>query len=143
MSPDNNRSYAILILRVSLGVLFIAHGLAKLLIFTLPGTVAFFEAVGFAGVLVYPVVLIELLGGSLLVLGVYTRWASLSLVPVMIGATTVHWANGWAFNAENGGWEFPVFLIMACLALFFLGEDGAFALSRRSATAIAPSHSRA
>lgn len=132
MSRANRRSYAVFVLRVSLGVLFLAHGLLKLLVYTLPGTAAFFESVGFPGVLAYPVFATEVLGGTLLVLGLYTRWAALAQVPVMLGATTVHWPNGWIFAHPSGGWEFPVFVGLACVALFLVGEDGAFAVSRRA-----------
>lgn len=132
MSHTESRPYAVFLLRLGLGVLFIAHALLKLLVYTLPGTAAFFESVGVPGPLAYPVFLTELLGGSLLVLGLYTRWAALAHVPVMLGATTVHWPNGWVFAHPSGGWEFTVFVALACLALFLLGEDGAFALSARS-----------
>jgi putative oxidoreductase len=117
------------VLRVSLGIVFAAHALLKLLVFTLPGTAAFFEQVGFPGFMAYPVFAVELMGGLLLAAGLWTRWAALALVPVMIGATTVHWANGWAFTSPNGGWEFPAFLAAAAFSLFLDGRDGAFAVS--------------
>ena len=60
-------------------------------------------------------------------LGVYTRRVSLALVPILIGAAMVHVPNGWVFSAPNGGWEYPVFLVMASLAQALLG-DGALAL---------------
>ena len=34
---------------------------------------------------------------------------SLTLIPVLLGATWVHLGNGWLFSAEGGGWEFPLF----------------------------------
>ena len=43
--------YAALTLRVSLGVMFIAHALLKLFVFSLPGTVGFFQSLGLPGVL--------------------------------------------------------------------------------------------
>ena len=46
--------YAAFVLRLSLGVMFVAHGLLKVLVFTLPGTVQFFDGAGFAGWLAYP-----------------------------------------------------------------------------------------
>lgn len=131
MIQSHNPPYAVLVLRLSLGILFVAHALVKLFVYTVPGTAAFFESVGFPGALAYPVIAIELVGGGFLVAGLYTRWAALALIPIMIGATTVHWPNGWVFNNPNGGWEFTVFLAAACLVLFLLGEDGAFALSSR------------
>jgi putative oxidoreductase len=117
------------LLRVSLGVMWIAHALLKLLVFTLPGTAAFFESVGIPGVLAYPVFGVELLGGIALVLGIYARQVSLALVPVMLAAASVHLPNGWVFTSPGGGWEYPVFLATASLALWLLG-DGAAAIRR-------------
>lgn len=133
MRSRTSRPYAVLILRVSLGVLFLAHALQKLLVYTLPGTAAFFDSVGFPGFLAYPVFTVELIAGLLLIAGLYTRWAALSLVPVMLGATAVHWPNGWVFNNPNGGWEFTAFLAVTAFHLFLLGEDGPFALARGAA----------
>jgi putative oxidoreductase len=117
------------LLRVSLGVMWIAHALLKLLVFTLPGTAQFFQSVGFPGVLAYPVFAIELLGGIALVLGLYARQVSLALVPIMLAAASVHLGNGWVFTSPNGGWEYPVFLAVASVALWLAG-DGAYALGR-------------
>ena len=119
--------YGALILRLSLGVMFIAHALLKLVVFTLPGTVQFFEGIGYPGFLAYVVFGAELVGGALLVLGAYTRWVSLALIPILIGAALVHFPNGWVFSAPNGGWEYPVFLAVACAVQALLG-DGAWAL---------------
>ncbi|MBI2313710.1 MAG: DoxX family protein [Betaproteobacteria bacterium] len=120
-------SLAALLLRLSLGAMFIAHGLLKVLVFTLPGTVGFFESQGFPGFLAYVVTFAEIGGGLLLVTGLYARWVALLLMPVLIGATLVHLPNGWLFTAKGGGWEYPVFLTVAALVQFLLGE-GAFAL---------------
>ena len=117
------------LLRVSLGVMWIAHALLKLLVFTLPGTAQFFESVGIPGVMAYPVFAVELAGGTALVLGLYARPVSLALVPVMIAAASVHVPNGWVFTSPGGGWEYPAFLTVASIALWLFG-DGAVALKR-------------
>ena len=130
-STRNAPAYGVALLRVSLGIMWIAHALLKLLVFTLPGTAAYFASVGLPGPLAYPVFAIEIVGGAALILGVYARQASLALVPIMVGAAWVHFPNGWAHTSPNGGWEYPVFLIVASVALWLLG-DGALVL-RRSA----------
>ena len=132
MSPiDNTRTalYGVALLRVSLGVMWIAHAMLKLFVFTLPGTARFFVSVGFPGFLAYPVFAAELLGGLALVFGFYPRQVSLALVPIMAAAASVHLSNGWVFTSANGGWEYPVFLTIASIALWLLG-DGAMAARR-------------
>lgn len=121
--------YGVTLLRVSLGVMWIAHALLKLLVFTLPGTAQYFASMGFPGFLAYPVFAAELLGGVALVLGWYARQAALALVPVMAVAAWVHVPNGWVHTSAGGGWEYPVFLVAASLALWLIG-DGAAALRR-------------
>lgn len=127
MKDQLPHAYGALLLRLSLGIMFIAHGLLKVLVFTMPGTVGFFESVGFPGFMAYLVVLAELGGGVALIAGVMVRWVSLALVPVLLGAAWVHLPNGWVFSADGGGWEYPVFLVAATLVQALLGA-GACAL---------------
>ncbi len=122
-------AFGITLLRVSLGVMWIAHALLKLLVFGLPGTAQFLESVGFPGPLAYPLFAVELVGGAALVLGVYARQVSLALTPVMFLAATVHFGNGWLHTSPGGGWEYPIFLTIASLALWLIG-DGALAWRR-------------
>jgi putative oxidoreductase len=126
---NNAAGYGIALLRTSLGVMWIAHALLKLLVFTLPGTAQFFQSVGLPGFLAYPVFAIELAGGVALVLGVYARQVALLLVPIMAVATSVHIGNGWVHTSQGGGWEYPAFLISASIALWLAG-DGALSLKR-------------
>jgi putative oxidoreductase len=119
------------VLRVSLGTMFIAHALLKYFVFTLPGTVQFFSSLGLPGGLAYFTFAAELAGGVLLIVGAYARYVSIALVPILIGAAWAHFGNGWVFSAPNGGWEYPVFLAVASVVQFLIG-DGAFALRRSS-----------
>jgi putative oxidoreductase len=130
MNPSTSSlQLGIAVLRMSLGVMWIAHALLKLFVFTLPGTAQYFASIGFPGFLAYPVFAAELLGGIALVLGVYARQTALVLVPVMVVAAWVHAPNGWVHTSPGGGWEYPAFLIAASIALWLLG-DGAAALKR-------------
>jgi putative oxidoreductase len=123
MIDTRTAPYAALVLRVSLGVMYIAHSLVlKYFMFTLPGTAQFFESLGLPGALAYLTFWAELIGGMLLVAGVGTRAVAFALIPILVGATWVHAGNGWVFSAANGGWEYPVFLIAASVVLGLLGD---------------------
>lgn len=127
-----NADLAATILRISTGILFLAHAWLKLVIFTPAGTVGFFESLGFPGFLAYLVIAAELFGGIALLLGVATRWVSLALVPVLLGSIYApHGAAGFFFSNEGGGWEFPAFWAVALVVQALLG-NGAFALQRKS-----------
>jgi putative oxidoreductase len=129
MSPDRSVRWAALVLRLALGTMFLAHSVVlKLLTYSLPGTAQYFASVGFPGWLAYATFTAEALGGTLLLLGVQTRWVALALSPILLGALWVHHGNGWVFTAANGGWEYPAYLFVLCLAQAMLG-DGAYALS--------------
>ena len=128
MIDSRTAPYAALTLRIALGAMFIAHALLKVFVFTLPGTVQFFESLGLPGILAYVTFAAELVGGAMLVLGIGTRWVAALLIPVLLGATWVHASNGWLFSAPKGGWEYPAFLTVAAFVQVLLG-NGAYALS--------------
>lgn len=129
----SNADLAAAILRVSMGVLFLAHAWLKLAIFTPAGTAGFFESLGFPGFLAYVVIAAELFGGIALILGVWSRWVSLALVPVLLGSIYApHGAAGFFFSNEGGGWEFPAFWAIALVVQALLG-DGAWAAKRARA----------
>lgn len=131
MSHERSVAWAIALLRVSLGVMFLAHSvILKHVTFTLAGTAGFFESIGLPGFLAYIVFWMEAIGGVLLVLGIGTRWVAAALIPILIGALWTHAGNGWVFSGANGGWEYPLYLIVLSVAQILLG-DGAFALAHR------------
>ena len=125
----HSRQYGPLLLRLALGAMWLSHALLKLVVYTLPGTVAFFESKGLPGVLVTPIVVAEIAGGLAILAGVYARQVALLLVPILVGAFFVHLPNGWVFTAEGGGWEYPLFLVAMSFVLWLSG-DGEFALRR-------------
>ena len=129
MIDTRSAPYAATVLRLSLGAMYIAHSLIlKHFTFTLAGTAQFFESLGLPAALAYATFWAELAGGVLLVAGVASRWVALALLPVLAGAAWVHAGNGWVFSAPNGGWEYPLFLIVVSLVVALLG-DGRYALA--------------
>ena len=120
-------------LRLSLGIIFIAHGSQK--------AFGFFGGKGvgaFAGMLAqlgfrppvfwaYLDTYVELLCGLLLLLGLFTRTASaLLFVSMVVAVATVHFSKG--FFSANGGFEYN-FLIMAALVSLMLLGTGKLGLS--------------
>lgn len=111
-----------LILRTSLGILFIAHGLLKVCVFTIPGTVAFFASLGYPPLIAYLTMTAELVCGSFILIGFYSRIAAIFTIPVLIGATMTHFPNGWFFTSQNGGYEFPLFWLVVLFSFISLGN---------------------
>lgn len=126
---STSTALGLLLLRLSLGTMWIAHALLKLVVFGLPGTAGFFASVGLPGALAYPVFAAELLGGLALLAGAYARQVSLALTPILLVAAWVHLPNGWVHTSPGGGWEYPVFLAVMSIVHWLLG-DGAYSVRR-------------
>jgi putative oxidoreductase len=123
--------YAAFLLRVSMGVMFLAHGgLLKLGTFGLAGTMGFFGSIGYPPVFGAIVIFAEIGAGIALIAGVGVRVVSLLAVPILLGAVVQHLPSGWMFSNPRGGWEFPAFWAVALLVQAGLGA-GAFALDVR------------
>lgn len=128
MFDQRTTPYAALLMRLALGILFLAHFSLKFFAFTPAGTAKFFASLGLPGWLAYVTMTVELLGAIALILGVYTRIVAIVLIPILLGAIfTVHGPAGFFFTNPNGGWEFPAFWIVGLLVLALTG-DGKFAL---------------
>lgn len=128
MNIYSNVAIATAILRISLGIMFVAHSVVlKYFIYTLEGTAGYFESIGLPGFFAYIVFVMEAVGGVLLILGVASRWVALALLPILIGAVWAHAGFGWVFSNQNGGWEYPLYLVVLSIVQALLG-DGAFAL---------------
>ena len=133
MIDGKTAPYAALVLRVTLGVLFLAHAWLKIFVFTPAGTAGFFESLGLPGALAYLTMAVEVLGAIALIVGFQTRYVALVLAVILIGAiATVHGKAGFFFTNPNGGWEYPAFWAIALVVQALLG-DGALALKTAKA----------
>jgi putative oxidoreductase len=141
MIDTRTAPYAALVLRITLGVLFLAHAGLKVFVFTPAGAAGFFGSLGLPPALAYLTIAAETAGGLALILGFFTRWVSLALIPILLGAIVfVHGPAGFFFNNPNGGWEYLALWIVALVAQALLG-DGALALragSAKTAPALSP-----
>lgn len=109
--------WSMFVLRVVLGVIFLAHGLQKISGFE--GVVKFFNSIGLPTALAYAVMTIETVGGALLILGLFTRIAAVGISAVMLGAIfTVHRGQGLI-----NGFEFPLLLLANAVALILSGSN--------------------
>ncbi|PKV14481.1 DoxX family protein [Xanthomonas prunicola] len=121
-------AYGTAVLRISLGLLFLVHGLTKLVVCTPAGTVGYFQSLGLPAALAYVSMTLELGLGVSLLLGIYARWVALLGVPLLLGTiVTVHGANGFGFSSPGGGWEYPALWTVLLIVQALLG-DGALAL---------------
>ena len=115
--------YGALLLRVSMGALFILHGVyLKAFVFGMTGTGKFFATLGLPEWFAWIVMLYETIGGLALILGVYVRWVALFLgIHLLVVSYVAHAGNGWLFSNKDGGYEFPLFWAIACFTLALLG----------------------
>ena len=118
---QTNDDLAKLLLRSSFGIILIAHALLKIFVFTIPGTVGFFQSLGLPTLLAYLTILGELSLGAFLIIGLATRLSALLSAPIMAGALWVHSSNGWLFSNQGGGWEFPALLVVLSVTVFLQG----------------------
>lgn len=126
MDANEMTGLAALLLRLSLALMFYAHAWLKIKVYTPAGAVKYFESLGVPGYLAYLTMAAEIAGGTLLLLGIYTRWVALLMVPLIAGTIVlVHGKNGWLFSNKDGGWEYPAFWIVGLLALALLGGGAA------------------
>jgi putative oxidoreductase len=118
--------YGILVLRVAVGIDWIVHAFLK----TYRGMhthEALLAKNGITPLLAWPTFSIELIGGCAILLGWYTRqWSALLLIFLAV-VVWIKWPVGWLYSNTGGGWEYPLFWLIAQAALVLAGS-GAFAL---------------
>ena len=120
------QAYGPTLLRIALGITFLAHSAyLKVFVFTVPGTVGFFESLGLPGFSAYLVLFAEIVGGVMLLAGIRVRETAAVLAVVALGATWAHAGAGWLFTNQGGGWEYPLFLATACAVQVLLGAGAA------------------
>lgn len=110
------------LLRISMGLLFLAHVALRLTVITWPVAVQFFQSLGLPWFVAYAVTITEASAGILLILGMHVRIAALAGAVILLGATIlVHIGNGFFFTNAGGGWEYPAFWAVALICQSLLG----------------------
>jgi putative oxidoreductase len=124
----SKQTVALGLIRFFVGLVFVLHGAQKLFVYHYAGVTGMFHQIGipapeFSAALA---ITAELVGGLLLMTGLYTRLAAIPVAFTMLVAILqVHLHAG--FFAQSGGFEYPLTLLIALVA-FILGGGGAFAL---------------
>jgi putative oxidoreductase len=120
--PSSVRDAALLVARLLLGVVLIAHGSQKVFSWGIAGTAQAFAGMGvpLAPVSAVYAAVVELVGGALLLVGAATAVVGVLVVLDMLGAALlVHGANG--VMVTNGGWELVGVIAAAALVLAAVG----------------------
>jgi putative oxidoreductase len=141
MIEDKKTDLTLLIVRVTVGVVIFPHGAQKLLAwfggYGFEGTMQYFTVtVGLPYLVGLLVILGESLGSVALVLGLWGRFMSFSLLIIMLGALYFdHAQNGffmnWYGNRAGGeGYEFDLLVFGLCIAIIINGS-GAYSLDRK------------
>jgi len=128
MLDTRTAPYAALFLRITLGLLAIAHLYWKF--YVLPGGLdawwANLNTQGYPDWVVYYVLSGEFAGALLLIPGIWTRWVALYCLPLMLGAAE-YWLVRKGFFFVSAGAEMPILWSVALITQAMLG-DGAYAL---------------
>ncbi len=115
MKNSNNIDVALLLVRVGLALVFLAHGFDKWS--NMDGTVMFFSSLHLSAFWAYLIATVEVAGGVAMLLGVFTGWAGVALAATMVGAIgVVKLTKGFV-----GGYEFDLMLFLSALAISLAG----------------------
>jgi len=125
-------AYGATLLRLVLGIVYVMHAYLAAVVFGPAGMITYqtTHGVPYPEIGTWYLILAHGLGGVCLVLGLFTRWAALANVPVMLGAVVfVHLKNGFWAHSKPPGYEYALVLVVVSLAVAMIG-GGALALRR-------------
>ncbi len=130
------RDYGVTILRIVVGIIFVMHSYLALVRFTPAGQAAYFGSLGLPApvLMAWLVIIVQGLGGIMLILGLWTRWAAAANAVILLGALLkIHLPQGVFLKVMKGGFvggfEFVLLLLGATVALILTG-GGALAVTR-------------
>jgi len=121
----NTEALGLAILRIVVGIIFFAHGYQKIFKFRFHGVAGMFGHVGIPLPVLAAaiVILVEFVGGFLLITGLATRIpAALNAVDMVVAIAVVHARHGFFSPA---GYEFPLAMLAASLCLALAGGGAA------------------
>ncbi|MGA3347808.1 MAG: DoxX family protein [Candidatus Sulfotelmatobacter sp.] len=115
---DRLQPLALLVMRLALGAVMVGHGYQKVF-GGLHHHVQLVTSLGLPGWSAYLSAFAEFLGGLLVLIGLFTRFAALAIcIDMSVAIAKVHFHHG---LMGNGGYEFPLALAALAFGLTFLG----------------------
>jgi putative oxidoreductase len=142
----SSQGLGLAVLRMALGVIFLMHGYLGLAVIGPAGIAGYTTRMGYpaalGSALAWYLILAHSIGGILLVLGLWTRWAALAQVPIIASAFFLHHLRQGFFLtgivvdqargvAIAGGYEYTLLVLAATVTLVLAG-GGALAVDRRA-----------
>lgn len=127
--PFLSVKHSLLVLRVSLAVMFMAHAGVRVLNGTIPRFAEFLNNKGFmyGTAIVWAITIVELVGGSLMIMGRHTRWAAAGFMVIAAGGIVIiHASRGWFVGEHgSGGVEYSIMLFVASVVVAATDRGGA------------------
>jgi putative oxidoreductase len=121
---------ALILLRIAVAGIFMAHAIVRLLGGTMERFAGFLGNKGFpfALIIVWLITVYEIAGGILLIIGKFTRWIALGFIlMLLIGIIIIHAANGWFVGEHgSGGIEYSFILIIALTVIAATNKKSIF-----------------
>ena len=117
----------IFILRVSLGLIWIYHAIYKLHTVTLQTFGKIIAKYGLPEYLSLPFCITQLICGLMLLIGFYSKTASLFIIPIALFNLYTHIGNGFLYI--NNGFEYHLFLLLTTITHILVG-NGAFCIKK-------------
>lgn len=112
---------AMVLLRVAIAVMFMAHAGVRVMNGTIPRFAEYLTGLGFFYAIgwVWAITLFELIGGAMLIMGQFSRWMAAGFMLISGGGIVlIHAAKGWFVGEHgNGGVEYSIVLFVACVVL--------------------------
>jgi putative oxidoreductase len=128
--PFINLYRSLILLRIAVAGIFMAHAIVRLLGGTMERFAGFLGNKGFpfALIIVWLITAYEIIGGVLLIIGKLTKWISLGFIlMLLIGIIIIHAANGWFVGEHgNGGIEYSFILIIALTVIAATNKKSIF-----------------
>jgi len=134
---NTDKSISALIIRLTLGIVILPHGMQKLLGvfggFGFSATMDAMTGMGLPAIIVFLIIIGESFGSLSLILGIGTRFSALSLTIIMLGALAIHLPDGffmnWMGNQSGEGFEYHLLAIGLGVSSLLSG-GGRFSIDR-------------